>query len=64
MKDWFTNARDPRWHRPSTDLVYEPMVEVMQYLSANGYKTYIVTGGGQAFVRHMRSGPTAFRPNR
>ncbi len=51
VKDWFTNARDPRWHRPFTDLVYQPMLELMQYLRANGYKTYIVTGGGQAFVR-------------
>ena len=51
VKDWFTNARDPRWHRPFTDLIYQPMLELMQYLRANGYKTYIVTGGGQAFVR-------------
>jgi phosphoserine phosphatase len=51
VKDWFAKARDPRWHRPFTDLVYQPMLEVMQYLRANGYKTYIVTGGGQAFVR-------------
>jgi len=51
VKGWFTDARDPRWHRPFTDLVYQPMLEVMQYLRANGYKTYIVTGGGQAFVR-------------
>jgi phosphoserine phosphatase len=51
VKDWLAKARDPRWHRPFTDLVYQPMLEVMQYLRANSYKTYIVTGGGQAFVR-------------
>jgi hypothetical protein len=51
VKDWLAHARDPRWHRPYTDLVYEPMLEVMRYLRANRYKTYIVTGGGQAFVR-------------
>jgi hypothetical protein len=43
--------RDPRWKRPYTELTYQPMQEVLQYLRANGYKTYIVTGGGQDFVR-------------
>jgi phosphoserine phosphatase len=51
VKKWLTTAKDPRWHRPYTDLTYQPMREVMQYLRANGYKTYIVTGGGQDFVR-------------
>jgi phosphoserine phosphatase len=51
VKKWITTAKDPRWHRPYTELVYRPMLEVMQYLRANGYKTYIVTGGGQGFVR-------------
>ena len=41
----------PRWHKRYTELVYQPMLEVMQYLRANDYKTYIVTGGGQDFVR-------------
>jgi haloacid dehalogenase-like hydrolase len=50
-KGWIAKARDPRWHRPYTELVYQPMLEVMQYLRANGYRTYIVTGGGQDFVR-------------
>src|SRR5215467_13592764 len=44
-------AKDPRWKRSYTDLTYQPMKEVMQYLRTNGYKTYIVTGGGQDFVR-------------
>ena len=48
---WITTAKHPRWDRLYTDLVYQPMLEVLQYLRANGYKTYIVTGGGQDFVR-------------
>src|SRR6185503_5280255 len=48
---WLDTARDPRWKRPYTELTYQPMQEVMKYMRANGYKTYIVTGGGQDFVR-------------
>jgi phosphoglycolate phosphatase-like HAD superfamily hydrolase len=51
VKTWLAAAKDPRWNRPYTDLTYQPMQEVMSYLRANGYKTYIVTGGGQDFVR-------------
>ena len=51
VKEWLATAKHPRWKRPYTELVYQPMLEVMQYLRANGYKTYIVTGGGQDFVR-------------
>jgi len=51
VRDWLAKARDPRWHRHYTELTYLPMVELMKYLRANGYKTYIVTGGGQDFVR-------------
>ena len=50
VKTWLTAAKDPRWKRPYTDLTYQPMQEVMSFLRANGYKTYIVTGG-QDFVR-------------
>ena len=50
-KAWFASARDPRWKKPYPDLAYQPMVELLRYLRANGYKTYIVTGGGQDFVR-------------
>ena len=48
---WLDTARDPRWKRPYTELTYLPMQEVLKYLRDNGYKTYIVTGGGQDFVR-------------
>jgi phosphoglycolate phosphatase-like HAD superfamily hydrolase len=51
VSEWVANAKDPRWSRPYTELVYQPMLEVMQHLRANGFKVYIVTGGGQAFVR-------------
>lgn len=51
VDDWIKKAKNPRWNRPYTDLVYQPMLEVMQLLRDNGYKTYIVTGGGQEFVR-------------
>ena len=51
VKKWLETARDPRWKRPYTELVYQPMLELLRYLRANGYKTYIVTGGGQDFVR-------------
>jgi len=49
--EWLTTAKDPRWKRPYTDLTYQPMQEVLRYLRANRYETYIVTGGGQDFVR-------------
>lgn len=51
VKRWITTAKAPRFDRPYTDLVYEPMLEVMKYLREKGFRTYIVTGGGQEFVR-------------
>ena len=51
VKTWLATARDPHYKRPYTELVYQPMLEVMRYLRANGYKTFFVTGGGQDFVR-------------
>jgi len=51
VKKWLAEAKDPRWKKPYTELTYQPMQEVLKYLRANGYKTYIVTGGGQDFVR-------------
>jgi phosphoglycolate phosphatase-like HAD superfamily hydrolase len=51
VKEWLETARDPRWKKPYTQLIYQPMIEVQQYFRNNGYKTYIVTGGGQDFVR-------------
>jgi phosphoglycolate phosphatase-like HAD superfamily hydrolase len=51
VKTWLASARHPRWKRPYTDLAYQPMQELLRHLRANGYKTYIVTGSGQDFVR-------------
>jgi phosphoglycolate phosphatase-like HAD superfamily hydrolase len=50
-KKWIETAKHPRWNRPYTELAYQPMLEVLRYLRDNAYKTYIVTGGGQDFVR-------------
>ena len=50
-KKWLDTAKDPRWKRPYTELTYLPMQEVLKYFRDNGYRTYIVTGGGQDFVR-------------
>jgi phosphoglycolate phosphatase-like HAD superfamily hydrolase len=51
VKKWLETAKDSRWKKPFTELTYLPMQEVLKYLRENGYKTYIVTGGGQDFVR-------------
>jgi phosphoserine phosphatase len=49
--DWIATARDPRFKRPYTELVYQPMLELLAYLRANGFKTFIVSGGGVEFMR-------------
>ena len=51
VNQWLKTAKHQRWNRPYTELVYQPMLEVLNLFRANGYKTYIVTGGGQDFVR-------------
>jgi phosphoglycolate phosphatase-like HAD superfamily hydrolase len=51
VKKWLAAAKDSRWKRPYTELTFLPMQEVLKYLRDNGYRTYIVTGGGQDFVR-------------
>ncbi|MDL2410082.1 HAD family hydrolase [Rhizobium calliandrae] len=62
VKKWLADAKDPRWKHPYTDLTYQPMQEVLKYLRANGYKTYIVTGGGQDFVRVYAEGTYGIPP--
>ncbi|CAH0281989.1 HAD family phosphatase [Roseomonas sp. CECT 9278] len=49
--EWLATARDPKWGRPFTALVYQPMVEALAFLRANGFSTFIVSGGGVEFVR-------------
>jgi phosphoglycolate phosphatase-like HAD superfamily hydrolase len=51
VRDWVARAKHPRFQRPYTDLVYQPMLELLAYLRANGFKTYIVSGGGVDFMR-------------
>jgi phosphoglycolate phosphatase-like HAD superfamily hydrolase len=50
-KKWIETAKHPRWNRLYTELAYQPILEVFRHLRDNAYKTYIVTGGGQDFVR-------------
>jgi len=49
--DWIANARHPKFNRRYTDLVYQPMLELLAYLRANGFKIFIVSGGGIDFMR-------------
>jgi phosphoserine phosphatase len=49
--DWIANARHPRTGRPYTEMVYQPMLELLDYLRANDFRTYIVSGGGIEFMR-------------
>ena len=51
VEDWLSKAKHPRFNRPYTDLVYQPMLELLTYLRANGFKTFIVSGGGIEFMR-------------
>jgi hypothetical protein len=51
VRNWMATAKHPRFNRPFAEMVYQPMLEVMRYLRNHGYRTYIVTGGGQDFVR-------------
>ena len=51
VTDWLATARDERFKRPHTELVYQPMLELLAYLRANGFKTFIASGGGVEFMR-------------
>jgi len=51
VKDWIKTARHPRFDRPYTELVYQPMLELLDYLRANEFKVFIVSGGGIEFMR-------------
>jgi phosphoserine phosphatase len=62
VTDWLATARDPRFKRPHTELVYQPMLEVLAYLRANGFKTFIVSGGGVEFMRPWTEGVYSVPP--
>jgi hypothetical protein len=51
VQDWITTAKDPKTGRLYTEMVYQPMLELLDYLRANGFKTFIVSGGGVEFMR-------------
>jgi phosphoglycolate phosphatase-like HAD superfamily hydrolase len=51
VEEWISTARHPRFDRPYTDLAYRPMIELLAHLRANGFKTFIVSGGGIEFMR-------------
>ncbi len=58
VRKWLAEAKHPRWNRPYTELVYQPMLEVLSYLRANGYRTFIATGGSAGFVREYSECPS------
>jgi phosphoglycolate phosphatase-like HAD superfamily hydrolase len=58
-REWFKTARHPRFNRPYNEMVYQPMLELLAYLRANGFKTFIVSGGGVEFMRAFA--PDAYR---
>jgi len=51
VKDWMATAKHPKTGKPLTEMVYQPMLELLAYLRANGFKTFIVSGGGIEFMR-------------
>jgi phosphoserine phosphatase len=51
VKDWLAIAKHPRFDKPYNELVYQPMLELLDYLRSNGFKTFIVSGGGIEFMR-------------
>ena len=51
VTDWIATARHPKTERLYTEMVYQPMLELLAYLRANGFKTFIVSGGGIEFMR-------------
>ncbi|WP_144143742.1 HAD family hydrolase [Paraburkholderia sp. BCC1884] len=53
VHEWFDSASDPHFNRAYTDLAYQPMLELLAYLRANGFKTYLVTGSDVEFVREV-----------
>lgn len=61
--EWTKTAREPRFDKPYTELVYQPMLELLAYLRANDYQTFIVSGGGVEFMRPWAEGVYGIPPN-
>jgi phosphoserine phosphatase len=51
IRDWLANSKHPKFKRPFTELTYKPMQELLSYLRANGFRTFIVSGGSVEFMR-------------
>jgi phosphoglycolate phosphatase-like HAD superfamily hydrolase len=51
VQDWFASARHPKFNRPYTDVIFQPMLELLAYLRANGFKPFVVSGAGVEFMR-------------
>ncbi len=62
VKDWLATARHARFGRPYTELTFAPMVELLAYLRANGFETWIVSGGGVEFLRAFAAGAYGIPP--
>ncbi len=64
VTNWLAKAEHPRFKRKYTDLVYQPMIELLEYMRANGFSTYIVSGGGVEFMRPLaqKDWKTVFAP--
>jgi phosphoglycolate phosphatase-like HAD superfamily hydrolase len=63
VRGWFKTARHPRFNRPYNQLVYQPMLELLAYLRANGFKTFVVSGGGVEFMRVFASDAYGIPPD-
>jgi phosphoglycolate phosphatase-like HAD superfamily hydrolase len=63
VRDWFKTARHPRFKRPYNQLVYQPMLELLAYLRANRFKTFVVSGGGVEFMRVFASDAYGIPPD-
>jgi phosphoserine phosphatase len=64
VRRWLAKAKHPRFERRFDELVYQPMLEVLTYMRANGFKTFIVSGGGTEFMRAFAEERYGIRPNR
>src|SRR5438552_6883284 len=62
VADWIATAKHPKFKRPYTECIYQPMVELLAYLRANGFKTFIVSGGGIEFMRPWTEGVYGIPP--
>jgi phosphoglycolate phosphatase-like HAD superfamily hydrolase len=62
VKDWLRTAKHPKTGRPYIEMVYQPMLELLAYLRVNGFKTFIVSGGGAEFMRAFTEGSYGIPP--